>query len=232
MIDDNNNKFSYIFLDEGGNLDFTQNGTKYFTLTAISQSRPFDTDAILQSLKYDIIESGLNIEYFHATEDKQNTRDSIFDAIQKHLKNFFIDSLIVEKNKVGTLLQNEKRFYPEMLGYLLQLLMSYPNWHNSKEIIIITDALPIKRKRQAIEKTIKKTVKKILVKSHRNYRILHHQSKSCMSLQIADYCNWAIYRKWQRSDLRSYNIIKAAIRSEVDFFKASKDPDFFNKIEW
>jgi hypothetical protein len=46
--------------------------------------------------------------------------------------------------------------------------------------------------------------------------VLHHASKSNLELQVADYCNWAIYRKWTNGDVRSYDIIKDAIRGEFD----------------
>ena len=36
--------------------------------------------------------------------------------------------------------------------------------------------------------------------------------------QIADYCCWAIYRKWEKGDLRSHDLIKNKIRSEFDMF--------------
>lgn len=37
-------------------------------------------------------------------------------------------------------------------------------------------------------------------------------------LQAADYCTWSVYRKYQRGDLRSYDLIRAFIRSELDVF--------------
>lgn len=36
------NGILYIFLDEGGNFDFSTGGTKYFTITALSKERPFE----------------------------------------------------------------------------------------------------------------------------------------------------------------------------------------------
>lgn len=38
-------------------------------------------------------------------------------------------------------------------------------------------------------------------------------------LQVADYCTWAIQRKWERADLRSYDLIKRKIRSEYDLWR-------------
>jgi len=42
-------------------------------------------------------------------------------------------------------------------------------------------------------------------------------------LQIADYCAWAIQRKWERQDLRSYDLIRAKIRSEYDLWAKGTD---------
>ncbi|MBS3957549.1 MAG: hypothetical protein KGZ40_08530 [Clostridiales bacterium] len=41
-------------------------------------------------------------------------------------------------------------------------------------------------------------------------------SKSDLNLQVADYISWAVYRKWNSGDLRSYRIIEQCIRSEAD----------------
>jgi hypothetical protein len=38
-------------------------------------------------------------------------------------------------------------------------------------------------------------------------------------LQVADYCSWAIQRKWEHGDPRSYDLIKSQIRTEYDYFK-------------
>ena len=37
--------YLYIFLDEGGNLDFSLNGSKYFSLSCIAMERPFAINA-------------------------------------------------------------------------------------------------------------------------------------------------------------------------------------------
>jgi hypothetical protein len=41
-------------------------------------------------------------------------------------------------------------------------------------------------------------------------------------LQVADYCSWAIQRKWERADERSYSLIKDRIRSEFDLWGPGK----------
>ena len=208
----------YIFLDEGGNFDFSQSGTRYFTLTCVTAQRPFLWDATFPALKYDLIEKGLDIEYFHAAEDRQKVRDRVFPLIEACLSSMRIDSLIVEKRKTGPSLQPLIRFYPKMLGYLLQYVFQGVKSERYDEVVVLTDRLPVKKKRQAVEKAIKIALADFLP-SGVNYRVLHHESRSCAGLQVADYCNWAIYRKWSKGDSRSYDRIKPAIRSEFDIFK-------------
>lgn len=207
----------YIFLDEGGDFNFSPTGSRFFTITSIAKVRPFNVSKALHSLKFDLLEDGVDIEHFHASEDKQKTRDKVFEIIKNNLEDQVIDSIIVEKCKTGPALQVAVKFYPRMIGYLLKYVLERADMTRISDVIIVTDSIPLQKKRKAIEKAIKLTLRAELPRSV-VFRVLHHASKSCFGLQIADYCNWAIYRKWQRADTRSYDLIKHGIRSEFDIF--------------
>jgi hypothetical protein len=45
------------------------------------------------------------------------------------------------------------------------------------------------------------------------------QSNSDPCLQVVDYCAWAIQRKWEHGDVRSYNLISKRITYEFDLWK-------------
>ena len=62
-------RFLYIFLDEAGNPDFSPNGSRFFALGSITKERPFNAYKELTELKYDLVEQGTALEYFHATEN-------------------------------------------------------------------------------------------------------------------------------------------------------------------
>jgi len=211
--------YLYIFLDEGGNFDFSRNGTSHFTITSITVTRPFNFDTSLGFLKYDLVEGGLDIEYFHASEDKQKVRDLAFKIIGENLPNLQIDTIVVDKRKTNHNVRDIARFYPKMLGYLLQYVCEERNLKDYTGIIVITDIIPVGRKRRAVEKAIKTTLAPIMKATKKPYQLLHHDSKSSFGLQVADYCNWAIYRKWTRGDERIYELVKDGIRSEFDIFK-------------
>jgi hypothetical protein len=214
-------QYLYVFLDEAGDFNFSVTGTRFFTFTTITKTRPFSWDAPVISLKYDLIEVGLDIEYFHAAEDRQAVRDKVFAIIGNNLTDLRIDSLIVEKPKTGPALQVLEKFYPRMISYLLRYVLDPKNLRNFSEVVVITDSIPVSKKREAVEKAVKQTLSRMLPNGTR-YKILHHASKSCTGLQIADYCNWAIFRKWERGDLRSYELIRSGICSEFDIFKTGQ----------
>jgi hypothetical protein len=127
--------------------------------------------------------------------------------------------VIVEKRKTGPALRVPEKFYPRILGSLLKYILNERGILDGvEEVIVITDNIPVKNKAKAIEKAIKVTLAEMLP-SGIKYRILHHASKSSFGLQVADYCNWAIYRKWEGEDVRSYDLIRSRILSEFDIFR-------------
>ena len=94
-------------------------------LACVTRERPFGDYSEFVNLKYEVVEQGLDIEYFHASEDRQMVRDRVFDIIQRNLTGMRVDALIVEKRKTGPALRQEARFYPKMLGYLLRYVLEH-----------------------------------------------------------------------------------------------------------
>lgn len=211
-------RYLYVFLDEAGNLDFSAQGTRYFIMGAVTQERPFRAHGPLDDLRHEIIEGGLDLEYFHAAEDRQAVRDRVFATMCPHLATFKFDSVVVEKCKTGPALQEPHAFYARMVGYLLRHILGKYRLADFAEIVVITDRLPVQKKRSVFEKSIKTTLVSMLPPDAR-YRLLHHDSKSHYGLQVADYLTWAVYRKWTLPDTRSYALIRSAIRSEFDIFR-------------
>lgn len=210
---------AYIFLDEAGNFDFSVNGTRYFVLTSVSMCRPFPAFHALDDYKHDCLEAGRNLEHFHCSHDRVEVRNSLFDLIADHLDDMRIDCLVVEKSKIDLALQETVRFYPEMLGHLLKFVLPRELNANANEVIVITDTIPINKMRRAVEKAVRTTLTRMLP-SGMKYRVLHHQSRSHYGLQVADYCCWAIFRKWQTGEISWYDRIRSAVHNEFDILHA------------
>lgn len=214
----------YIFLDEGGNFDFSKSGTRYFSITAVSMRRPFKLHTDLDTFKYDLIERRIRpriqLESFHCAEDNSHIKKRVFEMLSMQLEPNSVDAVIVEKPKTGPALQVPEKFYPRMLGYLLKFVLSRLST-DVGEVVILTDSIPVQRKKRAIEKALKTNLKEMLPQDV-PYSIMHHSSKAHYGLQIADYMNWAVFRKWEHSDPSTFEMVKDLVRSEFDIFRTGR----------
>lgn len=85
-------------------------------------------------------------------------------------------------------------------------------------MVVVLSSIFDANKRKLIEKTIKVYLKQIYSKP---FYLYFHENRSDKNTQIADYCCWAIYRKWTDGEIRPYNAVKKGnkIKSEFDIFK-------------
>lgn len=224
-----NDKDLYIFIDESGNFDFSTSGTKYFCLTSISTFSPLKGRGKMLDYRYKLLCDGVDEEYFHATEDKQLVRDGFFDLICKS-DDYFVDSVIAQKNKANPSLYKETyvkgsklitnitgaEFYRIVCQTLLQYIFRKFERSDVRQIIVILDALFTNSKKQIILKSLKSYLKKNFKKQ---FYIYFHHSKADINCQIADYCGWAIYVKNERKEVRPFTQIKQKVRSEFSIFE-------------
>jgi len=219
----------FIFIDESGNFDFSPKGTKYFILSAVSTLNPLGKEK-LEEIKYDLMKNGTNLEYFHATEDKQVVRNKVYSFIE-NLKDIEIDSVIAQKNKTNpSLYVSTKKKKPKkgekLYTLALQTLLQYifRRYNNSAEVdqvVIVLSSIFDLNKRELIKKTIKIYLKQIFSNP---FYLYFHQNRSDKNTQIADYCCWAIYKKWTDGEIRPYSAVNKGnkIKSEFDIFKTGK----------
>jgi len=210
------NNCTYIFIDEAGDFDFSIKGSRFFILTSLSMHRQSSIISAIDDYKYHCLETGRHIEYFHCSQDRWDVRNSLFKLIANHINDLRIDCLVVEKDRNGVRksAQNNMYLYLETLGRLLQIVIPRELAGGTKQVIVITDAIPVEKKRKIIEKTIKTTLSNMLPAGTR-YHLLHHQSRSHYGLQITDYCCWAIFRKWQQRGDTWYKYIQPALCNEL-----------------
>lgn len=211
--------YLYVFIDISGNYAFSEKGTAYIVITSVMCTDICAGVLELYSLKHKIISEGVDIEYFHATEDRQAVRDVVFNIITE-LKDIRIDSIIVEKRKTASKIRPLKIFYPKMIGNLLK----YPfdprgiNVSNFDKVFIFMDREGSQAsERDALIKAVKLSLARHLGKVP--YVICMHSSVSHYYLQIVDYCSWAIYIKHERGECRPYNKVKNLVHSEFRIFE-------------
>jgi hypothetical protein len=203
-----------LFFDESGDLSFHNSSSRYCLFGVLSTFDPTPINRALTDERYRLLAEGTNLQRFHAAEDLQAVRDRGFTALTE-AGEFEFDVIVVEKRKTPPDLCDPARFYPHFGSQLLEAVFErHPD--PAEDIILITDTIPLKKHRKAVEKTFRQYVRRHL--EERRFAIHHHSSKAHPGLQAVDYCTWAVFRKYQRGDERSYDLIRPFIRTENEVF--------------
>jgi Protein of unknown function (DUF3800) len=219
----------FLFLDESGNLDFSPSGTRYWSLTAFCTFHPSKGKEAFLDLLYSLADQGVAQEHFHATEDKQAVRDQVFERIGALRDGHEIHCVVAEKSKANPSLYNktierkgktvqikdESPFYGTVCKTLLSFVLGCPRFTHAKKVVVVLSSLFTKDKNQTIRKILSV---QLANRARIPYEICFHDNKSDLNCQIADYCGWAIARKWDKKDARSYDLIKHKIENEFDLF--------------
>jgi hypothetical protein len=228
----------YLFIDETGDTNFSPTGSKFWLLTCASTLKPLEKQSEFSALKYKLLGDGLDQECFHASEDRQIVRDAVF-ALVKNSAHIEIDSVVVQKNKTnftlyedlslkkkasgGTIFKTnkvEEKLHKQVSETLLKyIIYRYVNIKKIEieKVIVVFDAMFTTPKQEYVKKHLKTYFKE---KTGKVPYIYFHQVKADINCQIADYCGWAIGIKWERNELRPYNLINDKIKSEFDIFQA------------
>ncbi len=131
-----------------------------------------------------------------------------------------ICSIIAQKNKANPSIREQSTFYTKVFRMLMKWVVEkHVHGKRYEKVILFTDMLPVAKKKKAMEKGVKLEFAALL-REGIEYSIYHHQSKSNLNLQVVDYCNWAIWRKWTTGDTRSYDLINSRIDAEWDVFRS------------
>lgn len=210
----------YIFADEAGDFDFSDNGraSKYFILCTVTmESCAVATD--LLELRRELACQAMPLgDYFHCTEDKQAVRDKVFETICRH--DFHVQATVMEKSKAQPQVKTSRpRFY--QYGWLYHFRygvrpFTNPGFRDPPELLVTAATLGTNKERAsflgAVDDVMRQTVP-----GRYNTHFCPAAADPCV--QVADYCAWAIQRKWERGDTRSFELIQDRITYEYDLWE-------------
>lgn len=203
----------YIFLDESGNLDFSRGGTEHYVLAAVTTVNPLATSQDLQQLKYDQLEDGVDTEYFHASEDKQVTRNKVIKRLQTMSNTIKVHYIYAKKPKAYPALQNSAAFYAKLGTTLIKFIVGYRS-SGFDEVVIVFDKALTSRDQRAFLGEIKPELKKL----GKPYKIYFHRTLSDFNGQIADYFAWSKYVSLERDEQRPLQSLSNITMTELDLF--------------
>jgi hypothetical protein len=90
-------------------------------------------------------------------------------------------------------------------------------------ILVWAARIGTKKRRGAFEKSVKLYLANEL-EARVPYHLYLHSSSSHPMLQVADYCCWAVAKKWKDQELRPFSKIRNAVRTEIEV-SFQEEPD-------
>lgn len=191
--------------------------SRYFVLTTVRIDDHSIGDELL-SLRRRLAWDGMDIhQHFHATEDRQAIRDEVFRVISDH--HLRVDTTILDKPKTQPHVRaTEARFYKTAWYYHMKHVtprVATPE----DEMLVIAASVGTQKKRAIFRRAVEDVMKQL---KWGMFRLAYWPAAIDPCLQVADYLSWAVQRKWERGDTRSYDLVKDMISSEYDLFAAGK----------
>lgn len=208
----------YVFADEAGDLEFRRksNVSKYFVICATSTDA-VDTGHRLLELRRELIWRKMPLgEYFHASEDRQAVRDEVFALIRT--LPIRIHATIMEKSKAQPQVRRSKeRFYHYGWYYLFKYVSGQITAANA-ELMVTVASMGTRKGQASFTHAVNDVLQQTIPAQRAQWVSAFCPAAADPCLQIADYCTWAIQRKWERGDVRSYDLIRDQIAYEYDLW--------------
>lgn len=213
----------HVFGDEAGDLVFKPPGngvSRYFMIGTIALEDCSVGESFL-ALRRELAWEGVLLDQLHATSDRQHVRDRAFDLIANTDLRF--DVTILDKRKARDDLRQDPLYFYKLAWYLHFKYVAKEIADSNDELLVVASSLQIKRKRKTQKAAVHEAITEVVnqVSPTVTCHCAFSPAASDPCLQVADYLTWAIQRKYESDDTRSYDSIKHLVQSEFEPFKQS-----------
>ena len=210
----------YLFGDEAGNFDFSEGpgASRYFMLLTVAM-HDWQAGDRLQALRRRLAWRGVHLgAVLHASEDPQAVRDEVFGVLARcELR---IDATIIAKRDVPAALRDAHALYRYAWHEHLARIAGEIA-HPGDRLLAVASDLGTRKRRGAFHLAVDDAVRSSARCPHR-VAFWPNMSEPC--LVVADYCTWAIQRRWERNDPRSHTLLAGKIRSETQVHQPASAP--------
>lgn len=199
------------------NFSRKRNASRYFIVCAMKMDN-CELGHDLLRLRRDLLWDNVPIpDYFHATKDTPYVRDRVYEVLNQH--DFEIYAQILEKSKAQRQIrESQHRFYKRAWYYLFRHTMRRIIPRLDDQLMVTTASIGVKKGQADFSDAIRDVLEQTQKIDAGSWRASFCSSASDPLLQAADYCTWAIQRKWERGDERAYDRVRQKIKYEFDLW--------------
>lgn len=193
-----------------------QNISRYFILCTVALDPASITNEVMTLRRELAWEGRRDDACIHATSDPQDVRDQVFALLQNH--DFRVDATILEKAKAQPhVRETQERFYK--YAWYFHLKHVGPKvFDGCDQAFVCAASIGTKKAKGIFRNTLNSVVDQTI--PGLEWRTSFWEAKSDPCLLVADYCCWAIQRKWESGDDRSYVLIQDEIATEFDLWRS------------
>jgi hypothetical protein len=138
----------------------------------------------------------------------------VFDVLSQ--ADFRLDATILDKRKTQSHLRNDPVYFYQEAWYLHFKWIAPKVVMPADELLVVASSLQINKKKNAAAYAVRDVVSQCSPTARSHTSFWPASNDPC--LQAADYATWAIHRKYETGDTRSYDLVKGKIRSEFQPF--------------
>jgi len=202
----------YIFLDESGDLGFSERSSKWFLFTLVVIDDPRKLEKIIKKVRKSLKKKYKRIfSELHAYHCDDIIRTRVLRALS--CIDISVVTTVLNKEKVYVDLQNQKNYlYNFTANIILDRLINTKIIDGNTQISLVVDKKDTKKNlRENFISYITEAMKERISGGFEMSLSASHDEKG---LQAVDFISWAIFRKYERGDFKFYEIIKDKIIDE------------------
>lgn len=208
----------HVFSDESGCFSFRRTGSasRYFMVCTVATRTCGVGDELLQLKRRLIHEGHFQRDAFHASHDPRPVRQRVFELLQRH--DFRIDATLLEKSKARPHVRRDEPTFFRFAWYYHFSYVADRLVTPEDEVAVCAAAIDTNRTKAHFKSAVNDVAQQVLPRTR--WSVAFPLSATDPCLQVADYCAWAIQRKWERQDTSAYDMIADKIASEFDLWKS------------
>jgi hypothetical protein len=214
----------FVFADEAGCFTFKkrEGASKYFMLCTLTTDDCSVASNLLHIRPLLTANNEPDRDKLHATSDLQATRDEVFALLARH--EFRVDATLLEKSKAQPQTRGTEPTFYQYAWYYHFKHVAPRIMKGADKLLITAAAVGTKKTKAAFKQALNNALQQTV--SREKWEVSFIDSAKDPLLWAADYCAWAIQRRWEMADIRSYELIKPKIKSEFDLW-ASGDRHYY-----